>query len=106
MEVTTSEDNNYYTLKISGEVDVSSSIILDNALDSALNATKKDILVDCQELEYISSSGIGVFTSRVEDCEKSGQKIILYGVNDKVMKVFNILGLDKVLPIFKTRDEL
>lgn len=106
MEVTFFEDTLYYTLKINGEVDVSSSITLDNALESALKQTKKDILIDCHELEYISSSGIGVFTSRVEDCEKSGQKIILYGVSPKVMKVFSILGLDKLIPIYKSKEEL
>lgn len=106
MEISFIEDDNYYTLKISGEVDVTSSIKLDNALEQALNSTEKDILVDCHELEYISSSGLGVFTSRVSDSEESDQKIIIYGVSDKVMKVFSILGLDKVLPIFKTKDEL
>lgn len=106
MEVSFSEDHLHYTLKVIGEVDVSSSITLDNALEKALNSTEKDVLVDCHELEYISSSGIGVFTSRVEDCEKSGRKIILYGVSDKVMKVFSILGLDKLIPIYKSKEEL
>ena len=99
MEISFFEDDLHYTLKIKGEVDVISSVVLDNALENALRSTDKDILVDCHELEYITSSGIGVFTSRVEDCEKSGRKIILFGVSDKIMKVFSILGLDKLIPI-------
>ena len=106
MEISFIEDDNYYTLKISGEVDVTSSIKLDNALEKALNSTEKDVLVDCHELEYISSSGLGVFTSRVKSPDEPGQKVIIYGVSDKVMTTFTILGLHKVLPIFKTKDEL
>ena len=106
MEVVITEDNTYYTLKISGDLDASSSIILDNALEKAIQQSDKSILIDCYELDYISSPGIGVFTSRVSLMEESNRELILYGVNEKVMNVFKILGLDKLLPIYKEKDDI
>ena len=103
MEVIITEDKQYYTLKISGDLDASSSIILDNALEKALKETDKTILIDCHELDYISSPGIGVFTSRVGD---DTSPIVLYGMSEKVFNVFKILGLDQLLPIFKDKKDV
>ncbi|MFT5917365.1 MAG: anti-sigma B factor antagonist [Flammeovirgaceae bacterium] len=106
MEVIITEEKPYYTIQISGDLDASSSILLDNALDKALKTTDYTILVDCHKLDYISSPGIGVFTSRLDELEEEGREIILYGVSEKVMNVFKILGLDQLLPIYKNRDEI
>ena len=103
MEVIIIEDVEYYTLKISGDLDASSSIILDNALEKAQKETDKPILIDCHGLDYISSPGIGVFTSRVGLDDVS---ISLYGLNSKVFNVFKILGLDQLLPIFESKDDV
>lgn len=106
MEVSFVNDTIGHTLKVIGDVDASSSIILDNALEEALKVTNGNILVDCLELDYISSPGIGVFTSRLHDCQDSGRQIMLYGVNEKVMNTFKILGLHKLLPLYATKEEL
>jgi anti-sigma B factor antagonist len=106
MEVLALEDKLGYTIKIVGDVDASSSIVLDNALEQAMSQSQGHIFVDCTELDYISSPGIGAFTSRLSECERTGRRIILYGVNHKVMNVFQVLGLHKLLPLYATKDEL
>lgn len=106
MEVSTVQDPLGHTLKVIGDVDASSSILLDNAIGEALHQSEGDVFVDCTELDYISSPGIGVFTSRLHECDDSNRKIILYGVNNKVLNVFKILGLHQLLPIYSTKKEL
>ena len=105
MEVLTINDQLGYTLKVIGDVDASSSIILDNALDQALQSTNGDILVDCSELDYISSPGIGVFTSRLHEFNQGKRRLFLYGVNSKVLNVFKILGLHQLLPLYSSKEE-
>ncbi|MEL7006626.1 MAG: STAS domain-containing protein [Bacteroidota bacterium] len=47
-------------------MDASSSIHLDNALQAAMESSKS-IVVDLSKLEYISSAGLGVFISYIEE---------------------------------------
>ncbi|MEN7547494.1 STAS domain-containing protein [Rapidithrix thailandica] len=107
MEVKTFDENGYHIIAVYGDVDASSSLQLDNVLQEAVDNQKQKILVDCTHLEYISSPGIGVFTSRLEDCEKGLIRIALYGMNENTLKVFKILGLDQLelMPIVDTKEE-
>jgi anti-sigma B factor antagonist len=105
MEVKFTEEEKNYIISIDGDLDASSSIKLDKVLAKAIGENRNPILVDCNRLDYISSPGIGVFTSHLQECESRNISLVLYGMNDKVLKVFRILGLDEIIPITKTKDE-
>lgn len=103
--IITSEDA-YQIIQVDGDVDASSSIELDNTLEELLSSPNpKNILVDCTTLNYISSPGIGVFTSRLEESEEKNVEIILFGLNEKVAEVFRILGLDTLMTLVPTLEE-
>jgi anti-sigma B factor antagonist len=105
MKVTHIDEQEFHFIIIDGDVDASSSILLDNALEKAISEQKQRILIDCSALHYISSPGIGVFTSRLDDCESVGIKLVLFAMSEKVLNVFRILGLDQLIQIVKTKDE-
>ncbi len=105
MEVTVSQEEQYYIIAVDGDLDASSSIMMDNALEEAFQNDNKYILIDCQKLHYISSPGIGVLTSRLDECEETGTQIALFGMSEKVLNVFQILGLDRLIPIKVTKEE-
>ena len=65
----------------------------------------KNILVDGSDLQYISSAGLGVFMSYLEDFNEHNILFIIYGLNEKVMNVFHILGLDQLITIKDSREE-
>jgi anti-sigma B factor antagonist len=89
-------------LKVVGEIDASSSIHLDNALQDALNKHSK-ITIDLTELEYISSAGLGVFMSYLQLLEDENIQMVVFGMKKKVFEVFQILGLDQLLNITDTK---
>ena len=105
MEVTATEDANCQIITINGELDANSAIEFDTLLTASINQLHKQILINCTRLNYISSAGIGVFTSKIEDCKQKGIALVLFGVTDTVSNVFSILGLDQLLPIEKTLDD-
>lgn len=92
-------------IEVDGEVDAGSSIHLDNALKKALMEGEKKILVDLTKLRYISSAGLGVFISHLDEFEAEQVRLALYGVNETVQQVFDILGLEKLLTIKNSREE-
>ena len=92
-------------IKLEGEVDASSSIHLDKALRKAIEQNFKKILIDCNNLSYISSAGLGVFMSYIQDFQSQNINLVLFGLSDKVKNVFEILGLDQLLKISKNLKE-
>ncbi|HSZ71754.1 MAG TPA: STAS domain-containing protein [Cytophagaceae bacterium] len=105
MNISANKEDKTYVITIDGEIDASSSIELDSAISEAIKKGERKILVDCANLNYISSAGLGVFMSYLEDFEDQGIKIALYQMNDKVKSVFEILGLVDLIDIVPTREE-
>ena len=104
VEIRNSLDNDIYTIYVIGEVDASSSIYLDESISEATSKHKK-IIVNCEQLDYISSAGLGVFMSYINDMEEKEIKLVIYGLSDKVRHVFQILGLDQLLKITNNEGE-
>ena len=82
-----------------GEIDASSSIELDLAIAKSVGEGYTRILVDCSALDYISSAGLGVFMSYIEEFDDKNIKMVLFGMNEKVANTFEILGLNELLQI-------
>lgn len=98
-------EKGYNILVVMGEIDASSSIELDNAMQKAVDEADRNLLIDCSRLEYISSAGLGVFMSYLDDIKRRDIRLIFFGINDKVLNVFQILGLDQLLEIHKNKQE-
>ena len=97
IEKTQAEEHS--VLRLEGEVDASNSVELDLAIQQLMAEKVKKILIDGSSLEYISSAGLGVFMSYLEDFEDGGVRFAIFGLNNKVKNVFHILGLDQLLTI-------
>ncbi len=105
VQIDTIKEDDITLLNINGDVDASSSIQLDESLGAVVSNGDPKILIDCGGLNYISSAGLGVFMSYLEDINTKNLKMALFGLNDKVMNVFEILGLDQLLTIVDTKKE-
>lgn len=88
-----------------GEIDASSSIDLDLAIAKSVGEGFTKILVDCSSLEYISSAGLGVFMSYIEEFKEKNIGMVLFGMNEKVANTFEILGLNELLRIAPDKAE-
>jgi len=86
-------------LAVVGEIDASSSIELDLAIAKSVGEGFTKILVDCSALEYISSAGLGVFMSYIEEFRDKNITMVMFGMKEKVINTFQILGLADLLHI-------
>jgi anti-sigma B factor antagonist len=105
MRITTVKENEYYLIAIEGDLDASSSIQLDQAIEEAVSKKETKIIVDCSQLEYISSAGLGVFMSYIQDFQANNISLVLCHLSEKVRNVFQILGLDELIKIVNTKEE-
>ena len=54
-----------------------------------------------QNLDYISSAGLGVFMGFIEEIREKGGDIKLSNLSTKVFKVFDLLGFPALFEIFE-----
>lgn len=105
IDIKTIKEAEILTMNVVGDVDASSSIELDTALQAAIESKEANILVDCTNLNYISSAGLGVFMSYIQDIKANDIKMVICGLNEKVYNVFEILGLHQLLTIKDTKED-
>ncbi len=104
LNITSSLENDINTVRLDGEIDASTSIKFDQAIHDAIN-NHQNILIDFEKLEYISSAGLGVFMSYLNEIEDKKITLVLFGMHEKVHHVFQILGLDKLFTIVRSSTE-
>ena len=99
ISIETQKENGHDLLIIRGEVDASNSVLLDEAILKLISEGSKSILVDGQGLDYISSAGLGVFMSYLEDFQEREIQLKIFALTPRVYEVFKILGLDQLITI-------
>jgi anti-sigma B factor antagonist len=56
----------------------------------------KDIIIDCTDLEYISSAGLRIFLGILQNAEEKGGHVYIKNINDKVRTIFTITGFSNI----------
>jgi anti-sigma B factor antagonist len=86
-----------------GFVDRHTIGLLDGALAGLLERGRARIVIDCAELTYISSNGMGVFISYVSKARSQGGDIKLCNLRDVARTVITMLGLHRHFEVFEVR---
>ncbi|OHX67190.1 STAS domain-containing protein [Flammeovirga pacifica] len=105
VDVNVVQENDFTLIKVDGELDASSSVELDTVLQKHIDDGNKKFLIDCVGLTYISSAGIGVFTSRLDDVQLKNISLVLFNVAENIKSVFEILGVDQFLNLATNKEE-
>lgn len=86
-------------------VEASNTQDLKNRLIECISRGKSRIALDLRQVDFMDSSGLAALLSALKSLGKDG-KIALFGVSDKVRKLFSITRLDNgVFIITDTEDE-
>lgn len=91
-------------LYLKGYLDAHTAPRLENTLESLINEGQNKIVVNFNELDYISSAGLGVFMAFIEDIRKQGGDIKLTAMKPKVFSVFDLLGFPMLFDIDSEED--
>ena len=94
-----------YVVILSGSLDGNNAGEIDNLLKKALKSRKKNVLINCRNLNFISSAGIGIFLSNLPEIKEKNINLIFFGMNAGVKKIFTYLGLDTILTIKDNLEE-
>jgi anti-sigma B factor antagonist len=92
-------------IELKGYLDAHTAPDLETAFQKLLAERKYNIVVNCRDLSYISSAGLGVFMAYVEDVRKNKGDIKLTNMTSKVYNVFDLLGFPILYEIYKDEKE-
>lgn len=86
-------------IHIAGEVDIFTSQKLKEKLYTVIDTYQTDLIIDCRDLNYIDSTGLGIFVGTLKKSKQYGKKIFINNLKESIKKLFIITGLDKLFII-------
>lgn len=92
-------------LELKGYLDAHTAPKLEEAFQTLMKSQRFKIVVNCRDLSYISSAGLGVFMAFIEDVRTNKGDIKLTNMSPKVYNVFDLLGFPLLYEIFKDEAE-
>ncbi len=106
LEISSEKVGDITFVKLAGPVDSATFDTYKEALDQLCRAESSPrLVIDCRDLSYINSKGIGLLASLHRMVMIQMGNIALFGVSPRILKTLELLGLGKRLRIFKTREE-
>lgn len=93
------ETNEGMLANVSGRLDTPAAVKAQQEIEPLLENADKEIILDCKDLEYISSSGLRLFLSIRKETTTKGGKVIIKNINDDIKKVFMMTGFFNLFEI-------
>jgi anti-sigma B factor antagonist len=92
-------------VKLAGEVDMSHSPGVHQALVEVLEKRPGRLVIDLTEVSYMDSSGVGILVDALRRVRVSGGKLVLVAVAPRVLSVLQITKLDQFFEMHPTLQE-
>jgi anti-sigma B factor antagonist len=92
-------------INLKGFLDAHTAPTLENNFTQLINSNKYKIVVNFEDLAYISSAGLGVFMAYIESIRDNRGDIKFTNMSDKVFNIFDLLGFPLLYEIYKNEDE-
>lgn len=93
------EEKNAWLIKAQGEIDIYNSREFKSTLAGLLDEKNTDVIIDCRELEYIDSTGLGALVGILKILKREDNNLHLRNLRSGIHKLFKITDLDKVFVI-------
>ncbi|MDC3415235.1 STAS domain-containing protein [Aquibacillus sp. 3ASR75-11] len=89
-------------VSLEGEVDAYTAPELKETLLPLMRKNGLEVEVNLEKVSYMDSTGLGIFISALKASKEYNSKLRLVKLNDRVYRLFEITGLNKVINIDST----
>ena len=96
MNTSIKEQNGEVLVLFSGRLDTAAAAQTEADLKPLYNSENKTIVLDCSQLEYISSSGLRIFLSLLKANKAKGGQVVITNMNDDIRNVFTMTGFNSL----------
>lgn len=92
-------------LELNGELDAHTASELEAAIQKCQESRNHFIVVNGENLQYISSAGLGVFMAHIEEVRDQGGDIKIAALQPRVYNVFDLLGFPMLFDIVESEED-
>lgn len=105
MKIEHSQNNDVDVLAVSGRIDATTSPDFEARLLEVASAAEAGVVLDFNQVDYVSSAGLRVLLVGVRALGGSPQMLVVARPSDNVKEVITLTGFQKLLTICDSMDE-
>lgn len=91
-------------LHLRGRLDLASAPEFEGLVKGLIRNGDAKIVLDCRELKYVSSAGLGAFISCGKELATNGS-LVFAGLSNHIESLFEMAGIAPLFVICKTKDD-
>lgn len=100
LDVKMNEETGVMQVKVSGDLDANRRSELKQGLETNIERYKPtEVILECEDLNYIDSTGLGVLVAAMNKVKAYGGKIRIVDLKPFLQKIFRVTGLTEVFEI-------
>ncbi|GIM48286.1 anti-sigma F factor antagonist [Collibacillus ludicampi] len=101
LQVQTKKIGSTLVVRLQGELDHHTAEIVRERVEGELNKDlTPHLIMNLEGLSFMDSSGLGVILGRYKRVSQMGGRMALCSVNDTLLRLFELSGIQKILRIY------
>lgn len=88
--------NDYLILNLAGDLDVYSEEEFRDFIEDELKDKNLDLVIDIKDLDYLDSTGLGMFMKIYKMYKENGRKVKIINPKENILKLFKITDLTDI----------
>jgi anti-sigma B factor antagonist len=105
MNIKQESAGNIVILALEGRLDTLNFASLEKEMTGLTEKNQKDIILDCQDLDYVSSSGLRILLKSLKQVDTINGRFTICGLQPQIVQIFKISGFDHLFEIYPGRKE-
>ncbi|MBQ7163308.1 MAG: STAS domain-containing protein [Bacteroidales bacterium] len=101
MEVKINQVEKVITAQFIGRLDTPASLEVSRQVQPLIDHADLTVVLDCSQMEYISSSGLRIFLTIRKAASARGGRVIIRNMNEDIRKVFMMTGFLNLFEVEK-----
>lgn len=89
-------------LELKGELDTEGVKVLEPAFLKLCQEDETNVILDCTQLRYLNSQGLGLLVTGLKKSGERGHKLILAGLQDSVRRLFEVVRFNRIFSIYES----
>jgi anti-sigma B factor antagonist len=105
MDVTIRDEGDTKIVMLQGKLDTNSTPTAESEINSLLDGGVNKLLINFEQLSYISSAGLRLLLATAKRLQGSGGDLRVCSLNEMATEVFELSGFTAIINVFASEQE-
>ncbi len=105
MELKEQKTDQCMIVRINGRLDTTNYSILEKKLMDLIDHQEDKILIECSNMDYVSSSGLRILLMALKKITLAKGKFVLCGLQENIREIFEISGFTNIFEIYPNQED-